>query len=78
MDTGIAAVTVSVAVPDFPVPGSAAVTVTGPPMLNAVANPLKPAALLTAATDSPEDVHVTDDVRSCVVASEYVAVAINC
>jgi len=54
------------------------VTVTGPPMVNAVATPLEPAALLTVATFSSEDVHVTDDVRSCVVRSKYVPVAINC
>jgi len=78
MDTNVAAVTVSFAVPDFPVTGSAAVTVTGPPTFNAVADPLKPSALLRAATVSSDDVHVTDDVISCVAASEYVPVAINC
>ena len=76
MDTSVAAVTSSVAVPDFPVTGSAAVTVTVP-RVKAVADPLKPAALLTAATVSSDDVHVTDDVSSCVVRSEYIPVAIN-
>ncbi len=78
MDTNVAAVTVSFAVPAFPVTGSAAVTVTGPPAVKAVANPLKPSALLTVATETSEDVHVTDDVSSCVVKSEYVPVAVNC
>jgi len=75
-DTNFAAVTVSFAVPDFP-PGPAAVTVTGPPMDFEVAVPFEPAALLTLATTVSEDVHVTDDVRSCVVRSEYVPVAVN-
>jgi len=77
-DTSVAAVTVSFAVPVFPVTGSAAVTVTGPPMDSEVATPFEPAVLLTAATDTFEEVHVTDEVRSCVVRSEYVPVAINC
>jgi len=55
----VAAVTVSFAVPAFPVTGSAAVTVTGPPAVKGVADPLKPAALLTVATEISEDVHVT-------------------
>jgi len=57
---------------------SSAVIVTGPPMALEVANPLEPAALLTAATVSSEEVQVTDDVRIFVVASEYSTVATNC
>jgi hypothetical protein len=78
METNVAEVTVSFAVSAFPETGSVAVIVTGPPTFKAVANPLKPAALLMVATDKSDDVHVTDDVRSCVVKSEYVPVAINC
>ncbi len=78
MDTNVAPITVSFAVPVFPVAGSAAVTVTGPPTFNAVANPLKCSALMTVATVSSDEVQVTDDVISCVVKSEYVPVARNC
>ena len=78
MDTNVAPITVSFAVPVFPVAGSAAVTVTGPPTFNAVANPLKCSALMTFATVSSDEVQVTDDVISCVVKSEYVPVARNC
>ena len=70
MDTNVAAVTVSFAVPAFPVIESEAVIVTGPPTVDEEASPLKPAALLTVATDASEDVHVTDEVISCVVRSE--------
>ena len=77
MDTNVAAVTVSFAVPVFPVTESAAVIVVIP-AADEAANPLKPAALLTVATDASEDFHVTNDVISCVVRSEYVPVAINC
>ena len=70
MDTRVAAVTVSVAVPAFPVAGSVAVIVMGPPMANAVASPFKPAALLMVATAVFAEVHVTDAVRSFFVLSE--------
>ncbi len=76
MDDSNAAVTVSVAVPAFSVSGSAAVIVVMP-AADETADPLEPAALLTAATGTFEEVHVTDDVRSCVVRSEYVPVAIK-
>ena len=78
MDTSVAAVTVRVAVPAMSVLGSVAVIVMGPPMVNAVASPLKPAALLMVATAGTEEVQVTDDVRSCVGPAVYVPVAINC
>jgi len=76
MDITVAEVTVSFAVPDFPVAGSAAVIVVMP-KADESANPLEPAALLTDATDASEDVHVTNDVISCFVRSEYVPVAVN-
>ena len=77
MDTNVAAVTVSVAVPTCPVAGSSAVIVTGPPAVTEVATPLDPAALLMVATAGFDDVHVTNVVRSCVVKSENVPVALN-
>ena len=77
MDTNVAAVTVSFAVPVFPVAESAALTAVMP-AADETANPLEPAALLTVATDTSEDFHVTNDVISCVVRSEYVPVAVNC
>jgi len=70
MDDSVAAVTVSVAVPVFPVAESVAVIVMGPPVAFEVAKPLEPAALLMVATVVFEDDQVTDEVRSCVVWSE--------
>ena len=58
-DNNAAAVTVSFAVPVFPVAGSAAVTVTGPPMSDENANPLKPSALLTVAIFPSDDFQIT-------------------
>jgi len=60
--------------------GSVAVIVMGPPTVNAVATPLEPGALLMVAIAETSGVvfQVMDDVRSCVVASVYVPVAINC
>ena len=70
MDDSVAAVTVSVAVPVFPVTKSVAVIVMGPPTVNAVASPLEPAALLMDATAAFEELQVTDDVRSFFVLPE--------
>ena len=80
MDNRFGLVTFSVAFPGGTsgLAGSVAVIVMGPPAATEVANPLEPAALLMVATAAFEDVHVMDDVRSCVVKSEYVPVAINC
>ena len=58
MDTNVAAVTVSFAVPDFPVTESEAVIIVMP-AADEEAKPLKPAELLTVATDTSEDFHVT-------------------
>ena len=73
----MAAVTVSFAFPNLRVVGSVALIVVMPTAF-AVASPLEPAALLMVAEAMCEGVQVTDDVRSCVVASVYVPVAINC
>lgn len=80
MDTSVAEDTVNVVVPVFAVTGSVAVIVTGPPAVNAVASPAKPAALSMAATGETSGVvaQVTDEVKSRVVRSEYVPVAVNC
>jgi hypothetical protein len=43
-----------------------------------VASPLLPTALLMIATAASEELHVTVDVRSCVLPSVYVPVAVNC
>ena len=43
-----------------------------------IALPLEPAASLITATDSTDELHVTDVVRSWAVLSEYVPVALNC
>jgi len=69
MDESVAAVTVRVTDPDFPVATSVAVIVTGLTVTE-VASPLDPAALLTVATAVLEDVHFTDVVRSCFESSE--------
>ena len=70
MDTSVALVTVSVAVPTFPVVGSLAVIVMGPPMALEVASPEKPTVLLMVATAGFEEVQVTDCVRSLFVLFE--------
>ena len=79
---GSAAITVSFAVPEMTgsVCGTVALISMGSPTVNAVASPLKPGALLMLATGGVSNgvVQVTDVVRSCVVASVYVPVAINC
>ena len=77
MDESTAAVTVNVVESVSVVTGSVAVIVIMPPA-NEVASPLKPAALSMVATAASEELQVTEEVRSCVVASEYVPVAINC
>jgi hypothetical protein len=48
------------------------------PVAAEVAKPLEPALLLTVATPPSEEFQVTAAVRSCVVLSEYVPVAVNC
>jgi hypothetical protein len=48
------------------------------PVPTEVAMPLLPAALLMVATDVTDELQVADMVRSCVVLSENVPVALNC
>ena len=48
------------------------------PFATGVASPFEPAALLMVPTDVTEELHVTDDVRFCVLLSEKVPVAVNC
>ncbi len=75
MDTSVAEVTVSVVEPDM-LPDVAVIVVE--PAAAEAASPLEPAALLIAATDAADELQVTDCVRSCVVLSENVPVAVNC
>jgi hypothetical protein len=75
METSVAGVTVSVAVPET-LPDVAVIVVE--PAATDVTLPLEPAALLMAATAAVDDFHITVVVRSCVVLSEYVPVAVNC
>jgi hypothetical protein len=75
MPVSVAGVTVNVVLPEIS-PDVAVIVVI--PANSEVASPLKPAALLIAATAGAEDVQVTDDVKILVVASEYRPVAINC
>jgi hypothetical protein len=70
-------VTVKPVLAVLPELGSVAVMVVLP-MATVVAKPLVPAALLIVATPVEEEDQVTVVVRSCVVASVYVPVAVNC
>jgi hypothetical protein len=74
-DMSVAAVTVRVVDPEI-LPDAAVIAVD--PAVTDVANPLEPAALLMAATPALEEFQVTEAVRSCVVLSENVPVAMNC
>ena len=75
MDTSCAAVTVSAVEPVMAPLVAERVAV---PMVTAVASPLLPAALLTAATGVALEAQVTGGGQSCVVASVYVPVAVSC
>ena len=77
MDTSVAAVTVNIESPNMRVVGSVALIVVVPTAFE-VASPLEPTALLMVAEAMCEGIQVTDVVRSCVVLSVYVPVAINC
>jgi hypothetical protein len=57
-------------------PNEAEIVVVPTPEL--VAKPLEPVLLLITATVAVEEVHVTDDVRSCVLPLVYEPVAVNC
>src|SRR5688572_12486877 len=75
IETRVAAVTVRVAVPEIP-PDVAPIVVR--PTALVLARPSEPTAFEMVATPSSEDDHVTESVRSCVEASVYVPVAVNC
>ena len=74
-DTSIGGITVSIIEVDK-LPDVAVIVVR--PAAAGVARPLEPAVLLMAATSPAEEVQVTAAVRSFVVLSEYVPVAVNC
>jgi hypothetical protein len=74
--TSCADVTVSVADPDTLDDAEVAVT-TAVPAVPVEARPLAPAAYENAATAATEELHVTLSVRSSVVPSAYVPVAVN-
>jgi len=74
MDTRVPEVTVRVAAPEMLAEVAVIVVV---PVATAVTFPLVPAVLLTVATAGLEELHVTDDVISCVLLSEKVPVAVN-
>jgi hypothetical protein len=75
MDTSVAEVTIKEVVAEI-LPDAAVIVVC--PVATEVANPLEPAALLMVATAVSDEPQVTDAVKSCVVPSEYVPVAVNC
>jgi len=75
MDTSIAGVTASAVDPDM-LP-EVAVIVVEPAAIEA-ARPLDPAVLLMVATEAADEFQLTAVVRSCVVLSENVPVALNC
>jgi hypothetical protein len=74
-DTSVAGVTVRAVEPET-LPDVAVIVVD--PAATEVARPLEPAALLIAATPVLDELQVTDAVRSCVVLSENVPVAVKC
>ena len=67
MDTSVAGVTVSAVDPDT-LPDAASIVVK--PADTVVARPLEHAALLMAATEKVDELHIAAAVRSCVVLSE--------
>ena len=69
------AVTVREAVPETPLQVD---EITVDPTPTAVASPFDPAALLTVATPAVEELQVASEVKTCVVLSENVPVAVNC
>jgi hypothetical protein len=75
MDTSVAGVTVKVVEPDM-LPDVAVIIVE--PATAEAASPSVPAALLMAATPAADEFQITDVVRSCVVLSENVPMAVSC
>jgi hypothetical protein len=74
IDTSVAAVTVNIVDPDM-LPDIAMIV--AEPAAAPVANPFEPAALLIVAA-AVSELHVAAAVKSCVVLSEKVPVALNC
>src|SRR5258708_17569999 len=70
-----AAVTVSVVLPETP-PKVAVIVVV--PAATEVAKPCEPPALLIVATPAVDELQATCVVRSCVVKTLYMLVAVNC
>ena len=75
MDTSVAELTVRVVDPEM-LPDAAVIVVE--PVATEAANPFEPAALLIVATPVLAELQVAAAVRSCVVLSEKVPVAVNC
>jgi len=75
IDTNVACVTVSVVEPEM-LPEVAVIVVD--PVAPDVASPCEPAVLLIVAAPVLEELQMTEAVRSCVVVSEKVPVAVNC
>lgn len=76
IDTNLADVTVSEAACEV-IPEKPAVTVVVPSARD-VASPFEPDVLLMVAIPVSEEIQVTDDVKSCVVLSVKVPMAMNC
>lgn len=74
-EVSVAGVTESVAVPTCPEKNAVIVAL---PAATPVASPLLPTMSLTVAIDAGDDVHEADCVRSCVLPSANVPMALNC
>ncbi len=75
IETNVAGVTVSPVDADTPLSDAPIIVF---PTADPVARPFEPLALLIGAVAEFDDVQVTDAVRSCVLLSLYVPVAVNC
>jgi hypothetical protein len=75
IDVRVAFVTISVAVPTWPLKIPETVTVPGE---TPVAKPILPELLLSVAIPEDEDVHITEEVRSWASPFAKVPVALNC
>lgn len=75
MDTRVADVTVRVVLPEI-LPDVAVMVVV--PIPNIVVNPFDAEASLNVAFAVSKEPHTTDVVKSCVLLSEYIPVAVNC
>ena len=75
IETSTASVTVNSLVPETP---SSVAVIVVVPMATELADPSLPAALLIVAVPGLLELQVTAVVRSCVVLSENIPVAVNC